>query len=117
METPVAYAKHGQIAVLTADNPPVNALGHAVRSGIAAGIRQAEADPEVKAIVLMCAGRTFFAGADIREFGKPQQSPSLREVHEIMTACPKIIVSAIHGTALGGGFETALASHYRVAVP
>lgn len=117
METPVAYAKHGQIAVLIADNPPVNALGHAVRSGIAAGIRQAEADPEVKAIVLMCAGRTFFAGADIREFGKPQQSPSLREVHEIMTACPKIIVSAIHGTALGGGFETALASHYRVAVP
>lgn len=117
MTTSVHYEKHGQVAVLIADNPPVNALGQAVRAGIVAGIERAVADVDVKAIVLMCAGRTFFAGADIREFGKPQQTPSLRDMHEVMTRCKKLIVSAIHGTALGGGFETALASHYRAAAP
>ena len=116
MSDAVSYKKQGQVAVLTADNPPVNALGQAVRAGLVEGVARAGADPDVKAIVILCAGRTFFAGADIREFGKPPLPPSLREVHEAMEASPKLIVSAIHGTALGGGCETALASHYRVAV-
>ncbi|RIK92268.1 MAG: 3-hydroxyacyl-CoA dehydrogenase [Proteobacteria bacterium] len=117
MSESVNYKKQGQVAVLTADNPPVNALGQAVRAGLVEGVARAGADPDVKAIVILCAGRTFFAGADIREFGKPPLPPSLREVHEAMEASPKVIVSAIHGTALGGGCETALASHYRVAAP
>ncbi|MDA5193438.1 3-hydroxyacyl-CoA dehydrogenase NAD-binding domain-containing protein [Govanella unica] len=117
MTSAVSYRKEGAIAILTADNPPVNALGHAVRDGLVTGIAQANEDPEVRAILIICAGRTFFAGADIREFGKPQVAPSLRDVHEAMTASGKLIVSAIHGTALGGGFETALASHYRCALP
>jgi 3-hydroxyacyl-CoA dehydrogenase len=113
----VRYALEGYIAVLTVDNPPVNALGIAVRAGLKAGIERAIADDDADAIVLICAGRTFFAGADISEFGTPPVPPMLRDVHEIMEDCPKPIVAAIHGTALGGGLETALACHYRVAVP
>ncbi len=116
MSGPVSFSRHNQIAILKTDNPPVNALGHAVREGLFNGIRQAEADSSIQAIIIICAGRTFFAGADIREFGKPQATPALREVHDAMTATPKLLVAAIHGTALGGGFETALACHYRVAV-
>ncbi|MHA1528885.1 MAG: 3-hydroxyacyl-CoA dehydrogenase NAD-binding domain-containing protein [Alphaproteobacteria bacterium] len=113
----VRYALDGNIAVLTVDKPPVNALGLGVRTGLKEGIERAIADHEVEAIALLCAGRTFFAGADIAEFGKPPVSPSLREVHEVMESCPKPIVAGIHGTALGGGLETALACHYRIAVP
>ncbi len=116
MNDVVRYAREGGIAVLTADNPPVNALGHPVRAGLKVGLERAIAEPEVQAIVILCAGRTFFAGADITEFGKPPKSPSLREVHEVMDSSPKPIVAGIHGTALGGGLETALACHYRVAV-
>src|SRR3954447_11297477 len=107
----------GEIGILTIHSPPVNALSAQVREGILEGIGRAIDDPAVKAIVLICAGRTFIAGADIGEFGKPPQDPSLPHVHEAIENSPKIVVAAIHGTALGGGFETALACHYRVAVP
>ncbi|MBV9076077.1 MAG: enoyl-CoA hydratase/isomerase family protein, partial [Methylobacteriaceae bacterium] len=111
-------AKHEDgIAVLTVDSPPVNALGAAVRDGIAAAIRDAAADPAVTAVVLTCAGRTFIAGADISEFGKPPRGMPLPDLVDLIEACPKPVVAAIFGTALGGGLETALGCHYRVAVP
>ncbi|HUF86762.1 MAG TPA: 3-hydroxyacyl-CoA dehydrogenase NAD-binding domain-containing protein [Thermohalobaculum sp.] len=115
MEEIVRYAREGGVALVTVDNPPVNALGHAVRAGLKQAIERGIADAEASAIVIICAGRTFFAGADITEFGKPPQPPSLREVHEVMDASPKPLIAAIHGTALGGGLETALACHFRVA--
>ena len=103
------------IAVLTIDSPPVNALSANVRAGILAGVRQAVADDAVKAIVLICAGKTFIAGADITEFGKPPTGPSLPEVQAAIEDAPKPVIAAIHGTALGGGLEVALVCHYRVA--
>ena len=106
----------GDIAVLTIDSPPVNALSADVRDGLAAGLAAAVADPAVKAIVLICAGRTFIAGADIAEFGRPPRGAGLHEVQKAMENSPKPIVAAIHGTALGGGLEVALVAHYRVAV-
>ncbi len=112
----VDLSRDGEIAVLTVNNPPVNALSAAVRAGIKAGIEQASADPEVKAIVLACAGRTFIAGADITEFGKPPQEPGLALVVQTIEDAPKPVVAALHGTTLGGGFEVALGCHYRVAV-
>ncbi len=105
------------IGILTTDFPPVNALGIKVRQGVDAGFRQLAADPAVKAIVLICGGRTFFAGADISEFGKPPALPTLRDVFDVIEQGPKPIIAAIHGTALGGGLELALICHYRVAVP
>ena len=107
----------GEIAVITVDSPPVNALSAAVRTGIADALGRAIADPAAKGIVLICAGRTFIAGADINEFGKPMQGASLHEVLTNIEGSPKPVVAAIHGTALGGGLETALAAHYRIAVP
>jgi 3-hydroxyacyl-CoA dehydrogenase len=105
------------IAIITLNNPPVNALSHAVREGITEGIKQAGASAAVKAVVLICEGRTFFAGADITEFGKPPQSPWLPEVVDAIENSTKPAIAAIHGTALGGGLEVALGCHYRVAVP
>jgi 3-hydroxyacyl-CoA dehydrogenase len=105
------------VAVLTIDSPPVNALSHAVRQAIVEGIEQANADPNVEAIVLACAGRTFIAGADITEFGKPLASPNLLEVEDCIERSSKPVLAAIHGTALGGGFEVTLCCHYRIAVP
>jgi len=107
----------GEIAVLTLNSPPVNALSATVREGLKAGFEAAIADDSVKAIVLICAGKTFIAGADISEFGKPPKGPTLFEVQEVIETAPKPVVAAIHGTALGGGLEVALVCHYRVAVP
>jgi 3-hydroxyacyl-CoA dehydrogenase len=111
----VSLDRHDIIAIVTVNNPPVNALSAAVRGGILENIKRAVADPEVKAIVLTCAGRTFIAGADITEFGKPPKPPGLHEVLVEIENSPKPVVAAIHGTALGGGLEVALACHFRVA--
>ena len=113
----VDLRRDGEIAVVTVDNPPVNALKHEVRAGLAEGLNRARSDSEVKAVVIACVGRTFFAGADIMEFGKLPQAPSLHDVIAAIEAMPKPVVAALHGTALGGGFELALACHFRVAVP
>ena len=105
------------IAVLTLNSPPVNALSSPVRDGLHKGVQQAIADPAVKAVVLVCAGRTFIAGADITELGSGgPQGASLLDVQNMMETSPKPVVAAIHGTALGGGLEVALCCHYRVAV-
>jgi 3-hydroxyacyl-CoA dehydrogenase len=113
----VDLRRDGEIAVLTVDNPPVNALKHEVRAGLAQGLRQIHEDPAIRAVVIACAGRTFFAGADITEFGKPPQAPGLGEVITAIEAMPQPVIAAMHGTALGGGFELALACHFRLAVP
>ena len=112
----ISVRREGNVAIVVSDNPPVNALGQKVREGIAAAFEQLVADNGVEAIVLACAGRTFFAGADIAEFGRPRVAPTLQDVVEIIELCPKPTVAAIHGTALGGGLEVALGCHYRVAV-
>ena len=113
----VSYSREGEIAYITVDSPPVNALSLPVRAGLQNCVRKFVADQDAKAAILICAGRTFIAGADITEFDKPRQDPWLPEVIEEMEASPKIIIAAIHGTALGGGLETAMGCHYRVAVP
>ena len=105
------------VGIITIDSPPVNALGIATRRGLHEGFTRFAADDGVKAIVLICAGRTFFAGADISEFGQPPQEPGLQEVFDIIEHGSKPVVAAIHGTALGGGYELALICHYRIAVP
>ncbi|NWG71705.1 MAG: enoyl-CoA hydratase/isomerase family protein [Parvularculaceae bacterium] len=111
------YSVENDVAVATIDSPPVNALSHAVRSAVVEGVTRAGADPKAKAVVIRCGGRTFFAGADISEFGKEIRTPTLHDVLEAIEACAKPVVAAIHGTALGGGLELALCCHYRVAVP
>ena len=105
------------VAILTLNSPPVNALSADVREGLDKGIKEAIANNNVEAIVLICDGRTFIAGADISEFGKEPKGPSLFEVQEELESSPKPIIAAIHGTALGGGLEVALTCHYRIAVP
>ena len=107
----------GDIGVLTVSYPPVNALSRSMREHIITGIREAQEHPKVKAIVFICDGRTFLAGADITEFGKPPMAPSLMEAQDIIEGSSKPVVAAIHGTSLGGGLEVALCCHYRVAVP
>ncbi|MDA9643177.1 3-hydroxyacyl-CoA dehydrogenase NAD-binding domain-containing protein [bacterium] len=105
------------IAILSLNSPPVNALSTSVREGLDIGIKSAITNDSVDAIVLICEGRTFIAGADISEFGQEPKGPSLFEVQEELENSPKPIIAAIHGTALGGGLEVALTCHYRIAVP
>ena len=115
--SPISTRKHGDVLIILSNNPPVNALSTAVRQGLVDAIAQAEADETVNAVVIACEGQTFFAGADITEFGKPPQQPWLPMVVDTIENCSKPVVAAIHGTALGGGLEVALACHYRVADP
>jgi len=107
----------GDIGIVTLNSPPVNALSAAVREGLAGAFDAAIADPAVKAIVLICEGKTFIAGADITEFGKAMTGPSLQDVQATIENSPKPVIAAIHGTVLGGGLEVALVANYRVAVP
>ena len=108
---------HSNIAVLTLNSPPVNALSANVREGLHEGVKSAIEDSAVDAIVIICEGRTFIAGADITEFGQAPKGPSLYEVQDMIENSTKPVVAAIHGTALGGGLEVALTCHYRIAVP
>lgn len=116
MSEVVRLAVVDRCAVITIDAPPVNALSAAVRDGILRNVESADADAAVDAIVMACAGRTFVAGADITEFGKPPQPPALNDVIAGLESCAKPVIAAIHGTALGGGLELALGCHFRVAV-
>ncbi len=113
----VTTALHGDVLVVTIDNPPVNALGAAVRQGLLAAMQQAQADAAVAAVLLVGAGKAFIAGADIREFGKPPVAPILPEVCRAIENLNKPVVAVLHGAALGGGLEVALSAHYRLALP
>ncbi len=113
----VTTQQHDDVLVVLVNNPPVNALSWHVRQGLHDGFTEALADDSVKAIVLRCDGSTFIAGADITEFGKPPQGPDFNAVLNMIEGSSKPVVAAIHGTALGGGLETALVCHYRIAVP
>ncbi len=115
MSDTVKITRDNGIAVLTLDNPPVNALGHALRAPLFEALGEMNADDAVQAIVIACAGRTFIAGADISEFGKPPKEPSLPDLIEKLESIDKPTIAAIHGTALGGGLELALGCHYRIA--
>ena len=113
------YELHGGIAVITLDNPPVNGLGHDLRTGIVAGIDGAQADPGVAAIILIGAGKAFSGGADIREFNTPKAmaEPTLRTVIRIVEDSTTPVIAAIGGVCMGGGLELALGCHFRVAAP
>ena len=113
----VSLRRDGNIAVVTVDNPPVNALKNAVRAGLVAALNEAKTDPSVEAVVIACAGRTFIAGADISEFGKPPMTPNTGDVIAAIEAVQKPVVAALHGTPLGGGLEIALGCHFRIAAP
>ncbi|MDH3338223.1 MAG: 3-hydroxyacyl-CoA dehydrogenase NAD-binding domain-containing protein [Gammaproteobacteria bacterium] len=115
MSSRVSYQIVDEIGVITVDNPPVNALSQAVRQGLLDAIREAQTDAS-RAVLIHCEGRTFIAGADITEFGQPPVEPCLPSLLNEIEASRKLVVAALHGTALGGGLETALASHYRIAL-
>ena len=113
----VHYTVDGEVAVLTIDNPPVNALNMAIRGGLLESVQRAVADAAIKSVVVIATGKTFVAGADIKEFGKPMTGPSLLDTLAALEASSKPVIAALHGTALGGGLELALGCHWRVAVP
>jgi 3-hydroxyacyl-CoA dehydrogenase len=113
----VRFSRDGNIGIILVDNPPVNALKNEVRAGLVEALAQASADASIEAVVLACAGRTFIAGADISEFGKPAQPPTTIDVIAAIEAMPKPVIAAMHGTPLGGGLEVALGCHYRIAAP
>ncbi len=115
LDNPVSLRRDGNIAIITIDNPPVNALRHGVRKGIMENVIAARDDAAVDAIILTGAGRTFVAGADITEFGKPPQAPSLIDVIAVLDEVKKPTIAAVHGTPLGGGLELTMGCHYRVA--
>ena len=117
MPDQVAYERHGEVAVIRIENPPVNALSQAVRAGLLARLIQAEKDDGVRAVVIVGAGRAFIAGADIKEFGKTPMEPHLPDVCNRIEASPLVVVASMHGVSLGGGLEVALSTHYRVAQP
>ena len=112
---PVLLTRSGTVGVISVDHPPVNALSHVVREALAAVLAAAAADPKLKSILIICEGKTFFAGADIREFGQKPREPRIRGLAQQIEDGAKPVVSAIHGTALGGGLELALGCHYRIA--
>ena len=115
MSAAIAALRDGDVGVFTFDNPPVNALSHALRAALLAAIELLDADPGVRAIVLLGAGDHFVAGADLNEFDQPPLAPFLPAVLERLEACSKPVVAALHGATLCGGTETALACHYRCA--
>src|SRR6476469_7342436 len=113
------YKMHGDVAVITMNNPPVNGLGLATRIGIASGLEKANADPSVKSIVITGAGKAFSGGADIKEFGSPnaRAQPNLLSVILAVEASAKPVIAAIHSVCMGGGLELSLGCHYRIAAP
>ena len=111
----VSIERRDGVAVISINNPPVNALSQPVREGLTRSIDEVVADDDAEAIVIFCTGRTFIAGADIREFGRPPEPPYLPDVVALIEASDKPVVAAMHGTALGGGLEVALGCHYRIA--
>ena len=115
MSTPVTLERYGNVALITIDSPPVNAISHAVRAGLLAAIVEADEDASIQAIVIHGAGRNFIAGADIREMDQPAKEPLLNDVLLRVEGCRKPVIAALHGAVLGGGLETALASHFRCA--
>ena len=117
MSDAAPYSVRDGIAVITLNNPPVNGLSNALRAGIMEGLKKAEADAAVKAVVIIGSEKTFSGGADIREFGKPMTSPTLQDINAQQDAMKKPLVAAIGGFALGGGLELALCCHYRIALP
>ncbi|RYD61098.1 MAG: 3-hydroxyacyl-CoA dehydrogenase, partial [Verrucomicrobiaceae bacterium] len=104
----IDLSNEGNIAVITVNSPPVNALSQNVREGLQEGLKKAFSDSSVQAIMVICDGRTFIAGADIREFGRPRTPPGLKDFQGLLDNAPKPIIAAIHGTALGGGLEFAM---------
>src|SRR5215472_12702622 len=113
----VSMRTDGDVAVITIDNPPVNAMRYEVRVGLLDLVARAIGDAGISAVVITCAGRTFVAGADITEFGKPPRQPTGIAIIDAIEASPKLVVAALHGTPLGGGLELALGCHFRVAAP